>query len=269
MRKLLLADLHRLLRDKLAWFALAGATVCISVYDRFNYVASRSLWSNSFLCLFFLPLIAAVVGGLFVSVEQSDGMIRAKVISGAKRSHIYLSAFLVQTVFSLVMLATYYAVYLLLSLGHLHEFLVSAFWVHLLLAVLLLVVFAALCTLLEMLIPNRAVLIVILLILLLIALLCSSMTLNSLMEPEFLYGAYHVSIDGTFAETDPMPNPDYVQPEQRAFYELALDVVPLGNMAPIFLTRALHPTRAAIFSVIDAIVLTLLGLFLFCRADLR
>lgn len=221
--------------------------------------------------MLFLPFAGAIVGGLFVSADQSDGVVRMKVVSGVRRGHIYLSAFFTQSALLLALLALYHIVYLAMSLDRLREVLIPSFGVYLLLSALFLVLVAAVCTLLEMLIPHRAALIAALLVLLLIALLFSGVTMNRLMEPESILATQisRMTDDGPVTEAVMRPNPRYVPPEQRWPYELALDAVPLWNFAPISSIHVTHPARAAVFAVIDTLALTLLGLYLFTRKDLK
>ena len=142
-------------------------------------------------------------------------------------------------------------------------------------SLLMMVAFTAIFTLLGMLIQNRTI-VAIVSILGVVILFLVSITINQkLNEPEFYeyfsYGAYGEPGEVT-TDTDGMemmPNPNYLQPQQRAVYEFIYDLLPTGQSMQVYNYSAAHPWRMQLCSLSIIVITTACGIYFFRKKDLK
>ena len=283
MTKLLRAGFVRLKKDRMFWIGIIFMVVVgLFVPVRNYFDAKESGYMPTFDSYFFgFPLftgvIAAVFVSLFVGTEYSDGTMRNKIVVGHTRSAIYLSnlvvniaaAFITNLAFVIAVSAVGIPLFGPLTIGTRGVLLLLS------VSVLMMVAFTAIFTLLGMLIQNRTI-VAIVSILGVVILFIAAMTINQkLNEPEFYqyftYGTYgesgEVTTDAEGMET--MPNPNYLQPQQRTVYEFFYDFLPTGQSMQISNRSAAHPWQMMLYSLSIIVVTTACGVFFFRRKDLK
>lgn len=275
MNKLLNAGFRRMLRSREFLFCLI-ATVGIDIYACVNqYMEKRSTGLDVKLdylvpgSVLLAGLILSVFVSLFVGTEYSEGTVRNKLVTGATRSGVYISSFLVCAGAGLLLYLASLISILAVGIpmfGFLHHS-PTSLAIMLLCGVPLTVCYAALYNMLAMLIPNRAVNAVVC-ILLTVALMLLAMTVQGRLEaPEFQNFA-ELSVNGQI-EMLQSPNPRYLNDIQRARYELYRDLLPTGQSISIAGRLANHPGRMAILSVTETVIFSLIGLLCFRKKDLK
>ncbi|MBQ3584921.1 MAG: ABC transporter permease subunit [Lachnospiraceae bacterium] len=118
MNKLLRANFSRLFKSKVFWICLscmfvpAAYSVGIRAYNRIT--ASENAYQSPDGLLFmsgvYLPVVIAVLIGIYIGTEYSDGTLRNKLIIGHSRVHIYIANLIVSVTTVLVLNLVYMAV---------------------------------------------------------------------------------------------------------------------------------------------------------------
>ena len=133
MKRLLKADLYRVLRSRLSLIALilavAFPALIVFLYAGIGWIGGLaedfpggSLFSANFVIgsTYSLSnnigLVVPAFAGILVCMDHSNGTLRNKVIAGNRRSAIYLSHLIVSILFSVVVITIYAAVTAALAL---------------------------------------------------------------------------------------------------------------------------------------------------------
>lgn len=100
MRKLLRANVSRLLRDRAFWLAalIAALGASMEVVNAVHARQDGEIWTMDytlFIYVILAPILASVFTALFVGNEHSSGAMRNKLIAGHRRGCIYLADLLV------------------------------------------------------------------------------------------------------------------------------------------------------------------------------
>ena len=100
MSKLLTAGFSRVFKKKtfyicLIIMAVNGVLNALSIYSDKALGYNSTLDSIFFEYVPFIPILMSVFCALFIGTEYSDGTMRNKIVSGHKRSTIYLSNFII------------------------------------------------------------------------------------------------------------------------------------------------------------------------------
>ena len=101
MRKLLRANVSRLLRDRAFWLLAALMAALVASMAVVNAVHARQdgeIWTMDytlFIYVILAPILASVFTALFIGNEHSSGAMRNKLIAGHRRGCIYLADLLV------------------------------------------------------------------------------------------------------------------------------------------------------------------------------
>lgn len=276
MRKLLRANLFRLLRDRVFQLALAvmfllgTALPVIHALDNLN---NGEAWTPDASCFVFAipaPILLSVVTALFVGSEYSEGTLRNKIIAGHRRPVIYLANLTVGAAAGLAVCFAYLLPHTILSLTLLGRF-ENGMQTLLLYAALnaaLSAAFAALFTLIAMLCPNKAYSTAGC-ILLVFALLFAGVSITSaLNEPEY-YSGYSYTENGVTTTEEPMRNPNYLEGTKRRVYEFMQDFTPGGQMLQL---ANMHTEKPALLALYDGIILLAAtggGIVFFRRRNLK
>lgn len=160
MRRLLAADMRRLVRSPLALGAVAAMVLVSAGFVYMQTLSAREVGLERVILLFMsvYGMAAAMLLGLLHGGEYSEGMLRNKLICGCSRIPVYLSQMLVSVVTCVVMYLAALLTALLLgiplfdlhvSVGH--EMLTAG------IGFLCCVYYAALYTMIPALCPGRAV----------------------------------------------------------------------------------------------------------------
>lgn len=282
MRKLLSAGFVRLRKDKVFWIGIAavmviGAFVVVQNYREFsaNGYVLPPLDNYFFGFALMIGLVSAAFCSLFLGTEYSDGTIRNKIAVGHSRSAIYLSNLIVCATAALLTNLAYIAAVSAVGIP-LFGFLtmgaraaVTMLWA----SFFTTLAFTALFTLLSMLIQNKAIVAVVSIIGV-VGMLVATITIeNRLRAPEFYDG---IVISEEVQITDPnnpqlqsVPNPNYLQPKERAAYQFLHDLMPTGQAMQISNQSAPHPWLMQLYALLIVLAATGGGIFFFRKKDLK
>ena len=275
MAKLLRANLSRLWKSRIFYIGLAFMLLLnvFLVLDGWNYGRQgypEPLEDMLFQNCIIIGFVSAVVVGMFLGTEYSDGTIRNKIAVGHTRASIYLA--------NLIICAAASALLLLISLAigfGLGSFLLDplglpmkVLLLYTCIGLLTTVSFASIYTLVAMLSPSKASGAVLCLVLALVLLFATSAVEGTLTEPEMVQD-FVMSVDGTPNLGEPHPNPRYVTGTKRAVLEVIYDILPTGQAFQISNNECAHPARLPAFSLLVALVTSAAGALLFRRRDLK
>lgn len=284
MSKLIYAHLFRLRRDEAFWIecalmAAVGVLLPIAQYITIQRIVRETgeLETLPLDQLFFsfnllIPFAAAVFCSLFIGTEYSDGTIRNKLVIGHTRWGIYLANLITCTAVSFVQAAVY-----MITVGLVGGILLDGFQMtagtillYLLASGCVIFAFNALFVCLAMLNQNKAAVAIISLLGILVLLIIAMVAEGRLNEPEFWDAMVYMDDAGQIVEDPAMRNPNYIaSPQVRAFLEFTYDFLPGGQSYQLANAAALHPGPMALYSLLIAVVSTLVGVFFFRRKDIK
>lgn len=271
MRKLLRANLMRLKMDKVFWIGLAFMAL-LGVYAVCDARTSQPPMESQLLSFIpFVCLAASAFTALFVGTEYADGVLRNKLIVGRTRREVYLSNYVTCAAANLMFSLAYIVCYLALAIPLLgpRETSLSVLVTAVLLSALVIAVWTALCTLIAMLWANRAYAVTACILLTLVLFFSGSYLESRLDEPEF-YTNYISFVNGTPVMGDQVPNPAYLQEDERKVYEFLLDVTPGGQIMELLdEMRVRNPILAVASDCAILLAATFCGLVCFKRKDLK
>ncbi len=265
MRKLMTANLRKLVRDKYLWIICAVCMVMcmIGAADDCQAVplmTARGLVTENFLYLGgpMLGLFLAVFVSLFLGTEHSDGTLRNKVTVGRSRSSIYLTSFLTCFLGSLILLLFWFVgSFTFLPMSGLE---LQYGWGNVCLMIVLLIgtlaAFSAIYTLIGNLCSNKSMTVVYSFASFGAIFLVSNHLYSRLGEVEFVSSAM-------------LPNPRCLSGSLREVYQSLLEMLPAGQLILIAYHEVVHPARMLLFSLSLTVTILLLGLFFFQKKDLK
>lgn len=276
MNKLLSSNFSRLWKNKLFWLCMGAMLVYSIVYmlngcrqaarDMSEYYYSLEQYYFHFALL--IGFFCALFSSMFFGTEYSDGTIRNKIIVGHTRIDIYMSS-LVTTFIATLLIMSAWLVGALIAVPTL------GFWkmgvMHLLeyflIAVMLVLVFSAICTVVNMLSSNKAVTVVISILLFLGLTLFASIVYNALSEPEMASGVLITANGLEMAE--PTPNPEYVTGMTRKIYDFLVDFLPTGQGLRMWQLEISNPIRMIVSSAFLTVLTTAGGIFTFKKKNIK
>ncbi len=275
MAKLLRANLSRLWKSRifyigLAFMLLLNVFLVIDGWHSGRQGYPEPLEDMLFQNCIIIGFVCAVVVGMFLGTEYSDGTIRNKIAVGHTRASIYLANLIVCAAASMMLLLTALALgfglgsFLLDPLGLPMKVLLLYSCIGLMTTVS----FASIYTLVAMLSPSKASGAVLCLVLALLLLFATSAVEGTLTEPEMVQD-YVMTENGMPIPGDPHPNPRYVTGTKRAVLEVIYDILPTGQAFQISNNECAHPARLPAFSLLVALVTSAAGALLFRRRDLK
>lgn len=277
MRKLISADLYRLFRNKIFWIELIavfgfGVWIVLANYSPEYQASENPLYiEDVFFNLFQLLGVFLAAGvSLLVGAEYGDGAIRNKLVVGHARLQIY-GAQLVTTLLSTALVLVVHGI----STGLLCMLLFGKTKIDLVqffclvgCSCLIALVQTALYTALSMNISSKAVSPVVTILLACAMLLCGNSIYNQLQEPERTYDGITITMDGVeFGEE--IDNPAYVDGSLRTVLEVALDLLPEGQIIQIQAKETAHMAYWAPFGVVFFILTTGIGYECFRKKDIN
>lgn len=275
MAKLLRANLSRLWKSRifyvgLAFMLLLNVFLVIDGWNSGRQGYPESLEDMLFQNCIIIGFVCAVVVGMFLGTEYSDGTIRNKIAVGHTRASIYLA--------NLIVCAAASALLLLISLAlgfGLGSFLLDplglpmkALLLYTCIGLMTTASFASIYTLVAMLSPSKASGAVLCLVLALCLLFAASAVEGTLTEPEMVQD-FVMSVDGTPNLGEPHPNPRYVTGTKRTVLEVIYDILPTGQAFQISNNECAHPARLPAFSLLLTLATSAAGALLFRRRDLK
>lgn len=278
MNNLMRANLFRLKRDKTFW-ACAAALLLLSAGVMANGCRQyRAMMAEGYavdiagVCFRLVPALAvavAVLGGLYLGTDHSEGALRNRLMVGHSRETVYLAELGAVMTAALAFTAAW-----LLGSG-VPVLLNRDLWklgagqaaLLILLTVGSVVALASLLTVVGMLVEKRSTSAVASILLALGLLLASTWLYSRLQEPEMETGLIITAAGMEWG--DPTPNSRYVGGTLRLVYEWAMDILPTGQMVLLADMAAAHPVRNLLASMAVTAGSALAGLALFRKKDLK
>lgn len=279
MCNLLMTNLKRLVKTRA--FQIAAAVVAViglfeifmmyrdSIIEMDTPYFDGGLFSFAALGVFAL---AAVVP-LFVGSEYSDGTIRNKLVVGHLRGAVYLSMLFTSLFAGTLLILVWTAAYLIPGVILMEH--ANPLWVYLCLYLAMfleLAVFSAIFTLLTMTLGNKAGSAVVCILCALLLVMQGIIVKSMLEEPEFYGPEIIVSDSGEVSYSGEMePNPNYI-PEgspKRAFYNFLMDFTPGGQALQISAQAIDNLSKMCFYDIGWLVVLTVAGVLVFRRKDLK
>ncbi len=276
MNKLLRSNFSRLWKNKLFWLCMGAMLVYSIVYmlngcrqavmdmTEYEYGLEQYYFHFALSIGFFCTLF----GSMFFGTEYSDGTIRNKMIVGHTRTDIYMSSLVTTFIATLLMMSAW-------LVGALIGVPALGFWKmgvlhlleYLLIAVMLVLAFSAICTVVNILSSNKAVTVVISILLFLGFLIFASMVYSRLSEPEMASGV--VLTANGFEMAKPTPNPQYVTGLTRKIYDFLVDFLPTGQGLRLWQLEIRNPIRMLVSSAFITVLTTAGGIFAFKRKNIK
>lgn len=276
MRKLLSANFSRLWKDKFFWLCMGAMLIYSVVYmlngcrqatmdlSEYSYSIDKYYFHFAIVIGFF----CAVFGSMFFGTEYSDGTIRNKIIVGHTRINIYIAGLITTFTATMLMMLVWLigALVAVPTLGA-WKMGIPNLLLYLLIAVMFVAAFSAICTFVHMMSANKAVTVVISILLILGLLVFASILYNSLNTPEMTSGI-QITADG-MEVAEPAPNPAYVSGVTREIYEFLVDFLPTGQGLKMWQLEISNPVRMLVSSAVITLLTTLGGLLAFERKNLK
>lgn len=277
MRKLLSAGFARLWKNKYFWICVLCMTAFAAVIVISSYISAEKYDSAAYLdgillCyITFIGVVIAAFISLFIGTEYSDGTIRNKLIVGHRRSAIYISNFIISSVASIIISASFMLTITVIGLP-LKMILMSeasTILVTILSGFVLCLSFTGIFTLVAMLCQNKAAVAVICVVSAFALLMVASYLVAALSEPELINEYYYDAQTDDWIMGELVPNQRYVGGIKREIFEFLNDFLPGGQAIQISQAQIDTPWLLQCYSAIIAIGSSLLGLELFKRKDLK
>ena len=276
MCKLLRANFYRLRHDR-TFRLISALTVffgaLMTVVNAINVRRQGAAWVMDFRLLtsaILCPILNSVLAALFVGSDYSDGTLRNKLITGHRRSSIYL-ANLITCCCAGMLLSIAFIVpqgVLGLLLGEQIQSAPAKLLMYVALSFALMIAFTALFTLIAMLCQNKSHTTAGC-ILLTFALLFAGVYISStLEEPEYL-AAYSYTENSVTVEEPEQKTPYYITGVKRQVYEFLQDFTPGGQVIQVSEMGVEKPVMLAVYDGLILLLVTGVGLMLFRREDLK
>ncbi len=219
----------------------------------------------------YLLFAAAVLVGIFVGTEYSDGTIRNKLIIGHRRPAIYLSNLLVCSAANgIVFLSHIATAWILGKLFLTVEMSVKEILQFTLLELLSFLALTALFVLLAMLIQSKAASSVTILILSIILLFATLTVQQKLDSPEYYEAYSYINEEtGEVIEHEREKNPNYLTGTKRQVYSFLNDFLPSSQLYQVAMHESDHAGQMAGYAGLLLLVSTGTGIIAFRRKDLK
>lgn len=275
MNKLLRANVSRLFKSKPFWiafifmFALGIVVAYTQHYDMVKYNSQSPLDDTILIYIQFIGYVLALFCSLFFGTEYSDGTIRNKLIVGHQRSSIYLANLVIAFIAAIMMIIAYLVPHCILGAMILDPMVapVTAIIQLVFISIFTTAAFVSIYTMISMVTTKKSVSIVICFILYCAMFYLVFNIYSKLEVPEFIQD-FVVSANGV-EFGDMVPNPMYLQPEARKFYQFAMDFLPASQAISICNFKVVHPVVMSICSAAISIGITVLGIITFKKRNLK
>lgn len=281
MRNLIAANFLRLKKDKfflfsfflmMAWSMMQLLAPGIEAARNPGFV----LPATDALFVQYYPMIGglcAILTGLFLGREYSDGTMRNKVIAGHSRAAVYLSGFAVSTAAGWLLNLAWILPMLVIGIPCYGMFANPlAIALYTLVSLFQLAALSAVYTALALLIPNKTNGSIAVICVFLLMLMVGSACYNQLSEPEIVQsGNIVMDQDGTVSieKTEPYSNPAYIGGNTRRIMTFIRDCLPTGQAVQMANEEAIDVPRMLLYSTGIILLFTCTGMAVFCKKDLK
>lgn len=267
--------MSRLWKDKLFWIGMAvtfglGIVIPVSEYLDTKKYHFQHCFDDTFMAfLIFLGMIAAIFCSEFGGTEYSNGTIRNKLIVGHRRADIYIASLVTAAAAMLCMMAAHFLSYSIFGAILLLPARISIGKIFLLIGISVAATASTVSIfhMLTMLITKRSTAIIVCMVLFLILCIAAFTIYERLSAPETITSSV-ISVDGVPTMVAD-PNPKYLQPNERVWYQFAMDFLPTGQYFSLMQTMIVHPVQMVLYSAVICILTTALGMMFFKKKNLN
>lgn len=278
MRKLLSANISRLLKSKIFWGLEATSAVFSAVAYAMVGVNVKNLGENwilqkanfyFFLVLLYICVLTAIFSAMFFGTEYADGTIRNKLAVGHSRKAIYFSNWLINALVTMLFTIIHYLMAIVVGIpagGIAVIIAVERPFFRIACSLLLALAYASVFTMTSMLESNKARCAVMNILLALLLMIVGFMVFSALETPEFKYQMV-LQQDGSYLMEDGIPNPRYISGGLRTIYTVVEAVMPVAFAMRIVGDTFLWYHTLGCLSV--NVVFTALGMHLFKKKDIK
>ena len=278
MRKLLSANISRLLKSKVFWGLEAASTMFSAIAYVLVGVNVNNIGENwilekanlyFFIILLYVCVLTAIFSCLFFGTEYSDGTLRNKLVVGHSRKAAYFSNWIINAGVTVIFMMTHYLMAVIIGIPAGGMAVITAVERPLRRIVCsLILVFActAIFTMTTMLDSNKARGAIVNTLLALALMIVGFMIFSALETPEFKCQMV-LQQDGSYLMEDGIPNPRYVSGGLRTIYTVLEAVMPTA-----FAMRIVTDTffwYHVMGSLLVTVLFSVVGVYLFKKKDIR
>lgn len=276
MYRLLRADFARLKKNKAFGLCISAVflTAVINALNLYRQVKVTDGMIGDALDTYyfeFLPMLgifSAIVISLFFGTEYSDGTMRNKLIVGSTRTNIYLSSAVTSAAVSAAVTFAWFIGGLMgVPLLGMWMMPLSDVLLYILTGVFASVALSAIFTFISMNCSRKAEGAVIAILSSLLLLILASVIYNMLQEPEMTREMV-VTANG-MELTDPHLNPDYVGGALRTVLTALLHLLPTGQQILIANLELVQPLQHVCYAIGLTIAVTVCGMLVYRKKDLK
>lgn len=273
MIKIIKSELYRLRKSNILYCSLI-ITIIIALaiignqYYYFKHdntiISYDIIWFYTMLIGFFIAIFVSI----FIGSDFTNRTINYKIISGYKRSTIYLSYLIISIIFSLLCLFVYMTIILLLGLFFIKNSNVSNYQVFILIIEnsLLITTYSSLFTLITVITKDKTLSVVISTIAIFGLTILSFLMLEHLKEEKYIK---QYNIMDNYVQELLVENPKYLTGKKRKLYELTTDILPTGVAIRISNLSILERKNIIVYSLILIIIFNSLGIVILNKKNLK
>lgn len=270
-----LFQLRRNLGFWIVWVCVLGTAFFSVMYNAamVGDVGAGRLDSAAFGTLPSLGIFCAFTVSAILASDYTEGSVRVRVMAGYSRAHVYLASFFGACIqCALLAAAALLADIAAMPILGPFEMAAGEYFLMVLLTVFSTCVYAALFTMITMLMCNRtrgtSASVVVCGLLAFAMIICCAMISSALSEPEYTDG-WDVAADGSVIPVAVMPNPAYISEPSRGVLQAMLYALPSGQLSVIAAQTHEQWAPVILWSVAVTAVCTAIGILVFRRKDLQ
>lgn len=274
MARLLQANFARLWKTKTFWVCLALATG-LSIASFFSMYSMRPIYAENIGSALMsngsgAVLLSAILTGLYLGTDYSNGTIRNKLIVGRTRTEIYFANLITTAAAGVILLAsTWISVGAVgLCVGGKLGMPAEELALDIVVCICAMAALCAIFTVIGMLLSSRSAIVTITIVATITLMMSGVMILSALAEPEFSTGV-SVDADGNIAVGGQEPNPMYVGGIHRDVITVVNDILPSGQLVQVEIGSVHNEELMPLYSLGVLAVSTAVGVMVFRKKDLK
>lgn len=270
MNKLIHAGFGRLFKNKLFWLCSA-IMVIVGLMIPLMTDADMGLERIFFAFTIIVGIFSAVFTGLFLGTEYGEGTMRNKLVIGHSRTSIYLSNLFISAISGIFMQLCFTLAMCAVGIPRLGapKMEISVFLYLYFISILSTVAFAAIYTMLGMLISTRSMGVVVAILLSILLLFLGAVTNSRLHEPEYFDSYVYSDSTGNTVQEDKELNPNYLSGTKREMWQLAYDFQPMGQSLQLATLEIINLNRLPLYSFAVILLTTGVGVISFRKKDIK
>lgn len=274
MARLLQANFARLWKTKVFWICLALAAG-LSIASFFSMYSMRPIYAENIGSALMsngsaAVLLSAILTGLYLGTDYSNGTIRNKLTVGRTRTEIYFANLITTAAAGVILLAsTWVSVGAVgLCVGGKLGMPAGELALNIAVCICAMTALCAIFTVIGMLLSSRSAIVTITIVATITLAMSGIMILSALAEPEFSTGV-SLDADGNITVGGQEPNPMYVGGVQRDVITVVNDILPSGQMMQVEMGSVHNEELMPLYSLGVLAVLTAVGVMVFRKKDLK